>query len=120
MSVDERDAVVTLLPLEADIVVRDGESVMAAAQRLGYFWPTRCRGQALCTACFFEIVTEDDSFNEIAPREQSALDALSSVQAKRPGQLRLGCQARPRRPATIFKLGVKVADAPRPYPEFFT
>lgn len=85
---------------------------MEAAQRQGYYWPTRCRGQALCTACLFEVVSSEDSFDPAEPLEQDVLDSLSAFQDKRPGQLRLGCQARPRRPGTVFKRAVKPAGKP--------
>jgi 2Fe-2S ferredoxin len=104
---------VNVLPLGVEIIVRSGESLMAAAQRQGYFWPTRCRGQALCTACLFEVVSGDENFSLREPLEQSALDSLSAFQTRRAGQLRLACQARPLTSVTVFKRGVRPADAPR-------
>jgi ferredoxin len=106
------EIVVRVLPVAVDIVVLDGESIMEAAQRQGFYWPTRCRGQALCTACLFEVVGDPDAFSAIAPREEDVLDSFTSLQARRTGQLRLGCQARLTRSATVFKRGVKVADPP--------
>jgi 2Fe-2S ferredoxin len=110
---DAPDVRVRVLPLDIELTVRPGESMMTAAQRQGYFWPTRCRGQALCTACLFEIVSGGEGFFPIKPLEQEALESLSEFQAKRPGQLRLGCQARPRAAATVFKRGVKPAERRR-------
>ncbi|MEV6236608.1 2Fe-2S iron-sulfur cluster-binding protein [Lentzea sp. NPDC051838] len=102
---------IRVLPLDVEITVHSGESMMAAAQREGYFWPTRCRGQALCTACLFEVVSGD--FDQAATLELEALESLSSFQARRPGLLRLGCQARPTGSATILKRGMKPADTER-------
>jgi 2Fe-2S ferredoxin len=107
------DVRVRVLPLDVELTVHSGESMMAAAQRQGYFWPTRCRGQALCTACLFEVVSPGECFDPAEPLEQDALDTLDALQAKRTGQLRLGCQARPRMAATIFKRGVKPAEQVR-------
>lgn len=104
---------VRVLPLDVELSVLPGESMMSAAQRQGYFWPTRCRGQALCTACLFEVVSGGEGFDPIEPLEQEALDSLTAFQAKRAGQLRLGCQARPRAAAAVFKRGVKPAERPR-------
>jgi ferredoxin, 2Fe-2S len=104
---------VRVLPLDVELTVRPGESVMAAAQRQGYFWPTRCRGQAICTACLFEIVTGGEGFAPVGSLEQEALESLQEFQARRAGQLRLGCQARPQAAATVFKRGVKPAERPR-------
>jgi ferredoxin, 2Fe-2S len=92
---------------------------MAAAQRQGYIWPTRCRGQALCTACVFEVVSGGDCFSSIEPLEQSALTTLPGHQARSEGQFRLACQARPVGEATIVKRGVKLAGAPHRSTGFF-
>ena len=108
-----------MLPLDIELTVRPGESMMAAAQRQGYFWPTRCRGQAICTACLFEVVSGGEGFEPVRSLETDALEDLSEFQAKRAGQLRLGCQARPRAAATVFKRGVKRAERPRRPISFF-
>jgi ferredoxin, 2Fe-2S len=102
-----REVRVRVLPLDVELTVRRGEPLMAAAQRHGYYWPTHCRGQALCTACLFEIVSEGDGFDPAEPLEQDALESLSEFQTRRPGQLRLGCQALPRGSVTVFKRGMK-------------
>jgi ferredoxin, 2Fe-2S len=111
---DAPGVLVRVLPSDVELTVHSGESVMAAAQRQGYYWPTRCRGQALCTACLFEVVSGEGDFEEIEPLEREALETLSEFQARRAGQLRLGCQARPRAAVTVFKRGVKPAERPRP------
>ncbi|MFF7602513.1 2Fe-2S iron-sulfur cluster-binding protein [Streptomyces mirabilis] len=110
---------VRVLPLNVELTVHPGESLMAAAQRVGYFWPTRCQGQALCTACLFEVVSGNEEFAPIEPLEQGALESLSEFQAKRERPLRLGCQARPGGPAAVFKRGMKPADRPRPSTGFW-
>ena len=102
-----REVRVQVLPLDVELTVRRGESLMAAAQRQGYYWPTRCRGQALCTACLFEIVSGEHGFDPAEPLEQDALESLSEFQARRAGRLRLACQALPRGSATVFKRGMK-------------
>ena len=116
---DAPDVRVRVLPLDIELTVRPGESMMAAAQRQGYFWPTRCRGQAICTACLFEVVSGGEGFEPVRPPEADVLEDLSEFQAKRAGQLRLGCQARPRAAATVFKRGVKPAERPRRPISFF-
>ena len=116
---DAPDVKVRVLPLDIELTVRPGESMMAAAQRQGYFWPTRCQGQAICTACLFEVVSGGEGFEPVRSLETDALEDLSEFQAKRAGQLRLGCQARPRAAATVFKRGVKRAERPRRPISFF-
>jgi len=110
---DEPEVRVRVLPSDIELTVHPGESMMSAAQRQGYFWPTRCRGQALCTACLFEVVSGDESFDEIEPLEREALESLREFQAKHVGRLRLGCQAHPHASASVFKRGVKPAEPPR-------
>ncbi len=51
--------VVRVEPLGVSIEVARGETLMAAAERQGYRWPTVCHGQALCTVCFIE---DSDAF----------------------------------------------------------
>jgi 2Fe-2S ferredoxin len=104
---------VRVLPLDIELTVHSGESVMSAAQRQGYFWPTRCRGQALCTACLFEVVSSSTDFEPIEPLEQEVLESISGFQARRSRPLRLGCQARPHAPAVVFKRGVTTAEPPQ-------
>ena len=116
---DAPDVSVRVLPLDIELTVRPGESMMAAAQRQGYFWPTRCRGQAICTACLFEVVSGGEGFEPVRSLEADVLEDLSEFQAKRAGELRLGCQARPRAAATVFKRGVKRAERPRRPISFF-
>ena len=116
---DAPDVKVRVLPLDVELTVRPGESMMAAAQRQGYFWPTRCRGQAICTACLFEVVSGGEGFEPVRSLEADVLEDLSEFQAKRAGQLRLGCQARPWAAATVFKRGVKRAERPRRPISFF-
>ncbi|WP_443201903.1 2Fe-2S iron-sulfur cluster-binding protein [Saccharopolyspora sp. 5N708] len=109
---DSSEIRVRVLPLDVELTVRAGESVMAAAQRQGYFWPTRCRGQALCTACLFEVMSDSEDFDPAESLEQEALESLREFQEKRGRRLRLGCQARPRAPGTVFKRGMKIAEPP--------
>lgn len=89
---------------------------MAAAQRQGYHWPTLCRGQALCTACLLDVVDGAEHFDEIRSPEREALESVSAIRDGREGGLRLACQARPLRAATVFKRGVKPADTGRKPP----
>ncbi|MFC4944222.1 2Fe-2S iron-sulfur cluster-binding protein [Pseudonocardia sp. GCM10023141] len=106
---------VRIEPLGIELAVLPGESLMAAARRHGFWWPTRCRGQALCTACLCEVVSGADRFEAIGRLEREALESLREFRDRRPGELRLGCQARPTGRATVHKRGVRPAgEARRP------
>ena len=50
-------------PANIDITVEDGETILHAAERLGYHWPTVCHGQAICTTCVFEVVDGSENLN---------------------------------------------------------
>ncbi|QSE92101.1 (2Fe-2S)-binding protein [Rhodococcus pseudokoreensis] len=83
--------VVQVLPINEDIEVEVGESLMAAAQRSGYKWPTICGGQGTCRTCYVELRDGVDQCATIGALEQEGIRAL-----KKPvdGWTRLACQLR--------------------------
>lgn len=94
---------------------RHGESVMGAAARAGYAWPTTCGGVAECTACVMMLVDGDTTaFAEPGPLETAALASLGSASSD-PTRWRLACQtrvapgARPDTRVTVRKVGVRPA-----------
>ena len=95
-------------PAGADIAVQDGETVMHAAERSGYRWPTVCHGQAICTTCFFEVIAGADHLLPPEPVERHALRQSPVVQMAT-GEVRLACQARVTGPVTVRKRGVRLA-----------
>ncbi len=93
-------------PRDIEFEVDDGETVMGAAQRNGYRWPTLCRGDGTCSICWVEVTTGADHLSEMAPRERETLELLSPI--LRAGKtVRLACQARVRGDVTVRKAGVK-------------
>jgi 2Fe-2S ferredoxin len=97
-------------PAGVDIEVGDGESVMHAAERQGYRWPTVCHGQAICTTCFFEVIDGGEHVAPPEPLERAALAQSPVAQAA--SGARLACQARVTGPVTVRKRGVRPADEP--------
>jgi ferredoxin, 2Fe-2S len=98
-------------PAGVTISVRPGETLMKAAERLGYRWPTVCHGQALCTAC--SIVLDDDNcdaFEAPEPLEQSGLALLTGRSFYQGKPVRLACQARPIAETVVIKRGVRKRD----------
>jgi len=95
-------------PAGVDLDVGDGESVMHAAERQGYRWPTVCHGQAVCTTCFFEVVGGAGHLAPPEPLERRAL-AQSPLTQLTAGDVRLACQARVTGPVTVRKPGVRPA-----------
>jgi ferredoxin len=55
------------------------ETIMAAAIRNGYTWPTNCGGQGTCKTCVFMILEGEDNLTEIEPWEATGLDSVIDV-----------------------------------------
>lgn len=100
-------AVVHVEPLGVDIEVLEGETLMHAAERQGYRWPTLCHGQAQCTVCAITVDDGPDAFLPPGPLEEEALKMFagrSFYEGKTP---RLACQARPATDTVVTKRGVR-------------
>jgi len=84
---------IRILPL--DVVVEAGreETVMAAAQRSGYYWPTTCGGEGRCTTCACEVIEGSGSLTEMGRAEQKSLVYERGETVLRT-PVRLACQAR--------------------------
>ena len=104
---------VTILPSNVEFEAETGETVMGAAQARGYYWPTTCGGQGICTTCLSEVVSGGEVLSEMSRSERKTLieDCGESI-LKRP--VRLACQAAVllRGSLTIQKLGVRPANEP--------
>ena len=96
-------------PAGLDIAVGDGETVMHAAERAGYRWPTVCHGQAVCTTCFFEVIRGDRNLLPAGDVERAALATSPAQLVPREHEIRLACQARVCGDVTVRKLGVRRA-----------
>jgi 2Fe-2S ferredoxin len=83
--------------------VRADESLIEAAWRLGYEWPTTCYGQAECTTCAFELIDGADHASPVGPDEAAALGALGAGRRA----LRLACRVRFHGDAVVRKRGVR-------------
>ncbi|MGH3560579.1 MAG: 2Fe-2S iron-sulfur cluster-binding protein [Mycobacterium sp.] len=99
--------VVRVEPAGIVIDVAHGETLMHAAERLGYRWPTSCHGEAKCTACF--VVVEDgvERLEPARPLELAGLELFQGGSLYEGREVRLACQLRPRGDAIVFKRGVR-------------
>lgn len=98
-------------PHGVTIAAEVGETVMAAAIRDGYWWPTVCEGMGDCHVCFTQVIEGEGNLSPIEGWEQEGLDLLGPAAAQgRPGQVRLACQARVLGDVRLLKRGVR----PRP------
>jgi 2Fe-2S ferredoxin len=89
-----------------EFAVNDGESIMAAAQRCGWRWPTVCHGQGECTACWFAVLAGAANLDAPRPHELETLQLLPSL-LRATGTTRLACQTTVRGDVVIRKRGVR-------------
>ncbi|MBI1251112.1 MAG: 2Fe-2S iron-sulfur cluster binding domain-containing protein [Alphaproteobacteria bacterium] len=97
-------------PSGVTLSIAPGETVLEAARRCNVAWRSVCGGFAQCRTCWFQIVGDDDAWSAIAPLEAAAL-ALLAPTIEADGSVRLACQARPLRDATVHKIGVRAGHA---------
>jgi adenylate cyclase len=101
----------------AKITVRPGgnvfeagpdESIMAAAQRNGFRWPTVCGGKATCRTCVFTVNEGAEHLSEPNKLEAEAMKLLRRPRAAAATEIvRLACQARTTGDLTVTKPGVR-------------
>ncbi len=90
--------------------VDEGETVMAAATRAGYRWPTVCGGQADCGVCALEVVDAPAPLPEPAIDESERLATLPERRMYPDRTYRLACRLVPVDGLVVRKRGVTRAD----------
>jgi 2Fe-2S ferredoxin len=97
-------------PAAVTFAIEPQESVIAAAWRAGFQWPTTCWGQAECGVCAMEVLEGVELLSPVGPAEARRLRALP----RRDGAgRRLACQAQVVGPGTVTvrKPGVRTRSA---------
>jgi ferredoxin, 2Fe-2S len=79
---------VTVEPSGIRIAVQPGETLMAAAQRAGYRWPTVCEGQGSCAACVVKVL---EGAEELLAASRAERERLAEVRKPTP-TFRMACQ----------------------------
>ena len=97
---------VRIEPLGVNVSVREGETVMSAAQRCGLRWPTVCQGLGECLVCRLEILDGPFGDPPLTGRERDAFSSGRLCEGEQ-GTVRLACQLRPAADMTVFKAGVR-------------
>ena len=82
--------VVRFLRERLEVVVEDGETILAAAKRAGAPEGDRCGAVCACSTCHVYVTKGFDALSEIEDEEFDILDKAFDV---RPSS-RLGCQAK--------------------------
>ena len=99
--------IVRVEPAGIELDVAPGETVMAAAVRSGYRWPTVCGGLAECGVCVLRVVS---SVGLPAPSglEAARLAVVPERKLQPDEEWRLACQLRPGAPGlVVHKRGVR-------------
>ena len=102
-------ATVRVQPSGAMFDVEPDETVIAAAWRSGYTWPTVCQGQGTCRTCVLEVVSGADQLSEPDRFEREGLALVTAALPGDPAGYRLACQVRVRGDVVVTKLGVRPA-----------
>ena len=102
-----RGPVVHVVPIGIDLELAPGETIIEAAWRHGYDWPTVCYGQAQCTACHVEVLSGEEHVTPIEAEERDALDHRLIVTGSTDRtRIRLACRASATGDVTVRKDGV--------------
>ena len=101
---------VEVLPAGITLDVLPDETVLAAAQRLGYWWPTTCGGAAECGLCAFIPESGAEHFSPMMPEEEGMLAIIAPTLGKAGGDARLACQTRVNGDVVVVKRGVRLAE----------
>ena len=94
-----------VLPADDDVEVGVGESLMAAARRQGWFWPTVCGGDGECGTCWV-VVDEGAEYGSAMETAERARLA-GGMKANEP-RARLACQTRVSGPVVVTRRSVRV------------
>jgi 2Fe-2S ferredoxin len=93
-------------PSGAVINALAGETIIEAAHRSGYSWPSICGGEGSCRTCFVTVLHGADALSAVDSLEQRGLDDLYRS-PRNSGILRLACQARPLGNVSVRRRGVR-------------
>jgi 2Fe-2S ferredoxin len=97
-------------PSGITLEVHEGETVMAAARRAGYRWPTICGGLAECGACALEVLDAAAALPTPTTIEGVRLHALVERRRHPDRTWRLACQLVPTGDVVVRKTGVVPED----------
>jgi len=76
------------------IVGPSGATIMEAARALGFYWPTTCDAQGICTSCATQVLQGCENLSPMGSSERRTLAGELGEVALRQGGWRLACQAR--------------------------
>ena len=95
---------VRVLPADAVVEVAAGESLMAAARRQGWFWPTVCNGNCDCGTCW--VVVEEGAEHCSAMEAMERATLAKGMKANE-SRARLACQVKVLGPVVVTRRSVR-------------
>ena len=107
---------VLVQPLGVVFELAAGETLMSAAMRDGYYWPTICKGNAQCNRCAVRVV-DGAGLEPYSAVELAGLRSVKWRNGVEDHDDRLACQLRAFGDAVVEKRGVKqIVDVAPPGP----
>ena len=92
---------------------QEGETIMAAAIRCGFTWPTICGGQGTCKTCVCLTLDGEEHLSAVGAWERQGLESIADTLPNGGDGWRLACQAELKDGAVgdikLRKGGVRVA-----------
>ena len=85
---------ITVQPEGFVIESPSGATIMEAARAQGFYWPTTCDAQGICTSCASQVLKGMENLSPMGRGEQRTLEGELGDIAVRQGRWRLACQAR--------------------------
>jgi len=85
---------ITVQPEGFVITGPSGATIMETARALGFYWPTTCDAQGICTSCAAQVLEGMENLSPMGPSERATLEGELGAVAVRHGRWRLACQAR--------------------------
>ena len=101
--------IVTVQPGDLRLEIRAGETIMAGAKALGYYWPTTCGGNGECTTCACLVLSGGENLAPMGRFESNSL-VEGRGRAALKTAVRLACQARVQGDLAVRRAGVLPPD----------
>jgi 2Fe-2S ferredoxin len=98
---------VSVEPSGVDFDIHDDETVIQAAWRNGYTWPTICGGAGTCKTCVFLTLDGTEHLLPVEPWEAEGLRSIAPSLSKHGEDARLACQAKVCGDIRVRKIGVR-------------
>jgi ferredoxin len=94
-------------PSGATFDIHADETIIEAAWRNGYTWPTICNGKGTCKTCVFLTLEGEENLSAVEPWEDSGLAAIAESLPAAGQGWRLACQATVSGNVRLRKSGVR-------------